>query len=256
MKNLIVLFSILALGLAGMSCDSGGDDNDGPGTDTIAPECATDDDCAEGETCNADGECEAAIVEPDCTTDDDCAEGEVCTEAGVCEAEVVEPDCTTDDDCAEGEVCTEAGVCEAEVVEPDCTTDDDCAEGEVCTEAGVCEMDVEPPMGACLNEADGAILGPDEGEAAKAAATDCAMGCIAEPDLEGIVACANPCVIDATGLTEDCAGCYTSIIGCTFVNCLALCAADASSEECTTCMADNGCYDVFYECTGLEAPTE
>jgi hypothetical protein len=94
----------------------------------------------------------------------------------------------------------------------------------------------------------------DGGTAAKTAATDCAMGCIAEPDLEGIVACANPCVIDATGLTAGCAGCYTGIIGCTFVNCLALCAADPSSEACTTCQTENGCYDVFYECTGLEPP--
>ena len=118
------------------------------------------------------------------------------------------------------------------------------------------EDTVEPPVGACLNADDGAILGADGGAAAKAAATDCALACIAEPDVPGIIACANPCVIEDTGLTEDCAGCYTAIIACTFVNCLGLCAADPSSEACVTCQTEAGCYTDFYACTGLEPPVE
>ena len=115
---------------------------------------------------------------------------------------------------------------------------------------------MEPPVGACLNDADMAILGPDGGDAVKAAATDCAMACIAEPTVDEIVACANPCVVENTGLTEDCSGCYTAIIACTIINCLGECVADSEAPECLGCMDASGCYADFFECTGLEPPVE
>ncbi|QDG53400.1 hypothetical protein FIV42_22435 [Persicimonas caeni] len=84
--------------------------------------CETDADCTvEGEVCDTDrtnsgGVCVLGDTEPECTTDDDCAEGETCnTETGMCEG--TEPECTTDDDCAEGETCnTDSGMCEVATI--------------------------------------------------------------------------------------------------------------------------------------------
>jgi len=192
MKNLLVLFAILAMGLYGMACDDNG--GGGGGVDTVEPPVDT--------------------VEPP--------------------EDTLEPP--------------------EDTLEPpeDTLEPPEDTLGEVVPPVDT----VEPPVGACLNDADMAILGPDGGAAAKAAATDCAMACIAEPTVEEIVACANPCVVADTGLTEDCSGCYTAIIACTIINCLGECVADSAAPECLGCMDASGCYADFFECTGLEPPVE
>jgi len=113
------------------------------------------------------------------------------------------------------------------------------------------EDDVVEPTGACTNDADLAIIGPDGGDAVAAAAGDCGLGCIAETTVEDIVACAAPCMEENTDISAACAECYTGIIACSIVNCLMECAADPDSEGCSNCQDDAGCLELFFECSGL-----
>lgn len=105
----------------------------------------------------------------------------------------------------------------------------------------------EPPVGACLNEADQTIL---ETVDVTGEAQTCGLGCLGDADPG---TCAGECVATETGLSEDCAGCYSGIVVCSIDNCLASCAADPSSEACTTCQAEN-CLEDFNLCVGTPPP--
>ncbi len=104
----------------------------------------------------------------------------------------------------------------------------------------------DPPVtDACMNAADLGIIGGDEVDAT-GEAQDCGLSCLGDEDPG---ACSETCVVDATGLSGDCAGCYAGVVVCSIQNCLAPCAADPSSEACTSCQAEN-CLDDYYACTG------
>jgi len=146
--------------------------------------------------------------------------------------------------CAEGEHC-EDNTCVPHVV----ACDPACADGESCVH-GACVPDAPPAGDQCVNEADGAILSGGEVDATGAAQT-CGLGCLAQEDPG---ACSMTCVMDETGLSAGCAGCYVGTIVCTIDNCVAECAADPTSDDCGACQVDAGCINDFYACSGLTPP--
>ena len=139
-----------------------------------------------------------------------------------------------------------AAECIADPDAPECLT---CQMDKGCFPAFYECSGLEPPMEGdqCVNEADGAIIEADS-DAISGHAKDCGMACLADPD---VVTCATPCVEEKTGLTAGCASCYVGVIVCTINNCAAECIADPDAPVCTDCMTDKGCYDAFYECSGL-----
>jgi peptidoglycan-associated lipoprotein len=89
-------------------------------------ECATDANCKEGFTCQAN---KCAPRPPECTTDTQCGSGRIC-EAGKCGP----AQCSADTQCPAGGKC-ERGRCQ--VPRDTCTTSADCGEGRECR-AGKC----------------------------------------------------------------------------------------------------------------------
>ncbi|WP_141592307.1 MULTISPECIES: OmpA family protein [unclassified Myxococcus] len=89
-------------------------------------ECATDANCQEGFTCQAN---KCAPKPPECTTDSACGSGRIC-EAGKC----AEAQCQQDTQCPGGGKC-ESGRCQ--VPENTCASSADCGEGQEC-QAGQC----------------------------------------------------------------------------------------------------------------------
>ncbi|WP_164013628.1 OmpA family protein [Pyxidicoccus trucidator] len=89
-------------------------------------ECATDANCKEGFTCQAN---KCAPKPPECTTDGACGEGRIC-EAGKC----AEAQCKDDSACPGGGKC-QAGRCQ--VPSDTCSANTDCGEGQEC-QAGKC----------------------------------------------------------------------------------------------------------------------
>jgi len=73
-----------------------------PGRRAPPPECTSDRDCAQSETCDA-GTC-TPRKQPECTDDADCAAGEECTAAGTC---APAPECHDAPDCPRGELCVQ-----------------------------------------------------------------------------------------------------------------------------------------------------
>jgi peptidoglycan-associated lipoprotein len=92
----------------------------------MCQECATEEHCKEGFTCQAN---KCVPKGPECTTDTQCGDGRIC-EAGKC----APAQCKGDDQCPSGTEC-KAGRCQP----PDdsCTTNADCREGQVC-QSGKC----------------------------------------------------------------------------------------------------------------------
>ncbi|WP_370645414.1 OmpA family protein [Corallococcus sp. EGB] len=88
-------------------------------------ECATDANCREGFTCQAN---KCAPKPPECTTDTACGAGRIC-EAGKC----AEAQCKDDSACHGGKC--QAGRCQAP--QNTCSTNTDCGEGQEC-QAGRC----------------------------------------------------------------------------------------------------------------------
>ena len=84
-------------------------------------ECATDENCKEGFTCQAN---KCAPKPPECTTDTQCGAGRIC-EAGKC----AEAQCKDDTQCPGGGKC-QGGRCQAP--KDACTTSTDCGEGQEC----------------------------------------------------------------------------------------------------------------------------
>lgn len=84
-------------------------------------ECATDANCREGFTCQAN---KCAPKPPECTTDATCGNGRIC-EAGKC----ADAQCKDDTQCPGGGKC-QAGRCAAPT--DTCTSNTDCGEGQEC----------------------------------------------------------------------------------------------------------------------------
>ncbi len=89
-------------------------------------ECATDANCREGFTCQAN---KCAPKPPECTTDATCGNGRIC-EAGKC----ADAQCKDDTQCPGGGKC-QTGRCQAP--KDTCTSNADCGEGQEC-QAGRC----------------------------------------------------------------------------------------------------------------------
>jgi len=109
------------------------------------------------------------------------------------------------------------------------------------------EQDVYKPTEMCTNAADKAIIDPDR-EGVSDKAKECGLACLGQPDP---VACSMPCVIENTGISEGCAGCYAEMIYCSIVHCVLQCASNPDAEPCIQCQDKNNCYDDFYYCSGL-----
>jgi hypothetical protein len=91
---------------------------------------------------------------------------------------------------------------------------------------------------------------------ATGAAQTCGLGCLANEDPG---ACSMTCVVEATGLSQGCSGCFVQTIVCTIDNCVGACAVDPTSEDCGKCQSgDNenevNCIAEFYACSGLTPP--
>jgi Cys-rich repeat protein len=159
------------------------------------PACASDADCADGETCSAAGECVPENIDtngdgpddpqPECTVDADCPDGETCAADGTCVADSdpgnggEDRECATADDCAAGETCTPDGTCIPQAGELPCASDADCDAGEVCSDAGFCAAADDPdppgPIGGGLGGG-GSGGGGGGGPATCTEDADCASG--------------------------------------------------------------------------------
>ena len=130
--------------------------------------------------------------------------------------------------------------------------DDDSSMGGGDDDSSMGAMDGGPAMGdgACTNDADLAIIS-DETVDVTAIATTAGTECLFAGDPG---TCASEKVIDETGLTGDCAGCYVEQILCAISECLAQCAPpNEASDACGECRAEN-CTPLFEPCSGI-APT-
>lgn len=107
------------------------------------------------------------------------------------------------------------------------------------------DVPVEMPVDACTGSGDQAIIDSTDvyGEAA-----GCAMSCLSAPDM---AVCVQPCLVDATGLGDDCALCYGAAVQCSFENCLSSCSTDPEGAECQACIEESGCQAGFETCSGI-----
>ncbi|HEY1554724.1 MAG TPA: OmpA family protein [Kofleriaceae bacterium] len=120
-KVLVAASGALIFALAISAC---GNKPKGPG-------CKTDKDCTAPLTCQENKCIEAKTAQPECTRDDQCPNGQVC-QAGSCKA------CSLDADCGPGGTCKQ-GACQKA---KKCTKDDECADDESC-QNGYCLKDVD-----------------------------------------------------------------------------------------------------------------
>ena len=91
----------------------------------------------------------------------------------------------------------------------------------------------------CTNETDLPIVTSEdldeetEGEqTVTSIAQDCGLGCLGDPDDPR--QCSIDCIVEATAISNDCAGCYGDTVACSIENCL----------------------EAFYFCTGLPSGEE
>ena len=120
-----------------------------------------------------------------------------------------------------------------------------CGEAFV-TCSGLNDAPPGPDDGLCLNSGDlAAIDANDVGQIAGDLGLECLQ---AGGD---VAACVAEGVIDATGISEGCAGCYGEQISCAAAACLTECVNDPGGEDCGGCVAEN-CGAAFVECSGLQ----
>jgi hypothetical protein len=99
--------------------------------------------------------------------------------------------------------------------------------------------------GDCQNETDCPKV--ENGEA-RASAQDCGEDCQQDPDP---ATCAVGCIVLEAEITQACAVCYATLVGCAAENCLAECSNAAATEECNQCQIESGCRGDFDDCSGL-----
>jgi hypothetical protein len=91
--------------------------------------------------------------------------------------------------------------------------------------------------------------------AVEVAVSACQVGCITNPSAQACLDCLDTNLMNAglPALSNGCGTCWTSLISCSFMNCLTPCLAGADAPECREC-AFNGCIvgaGKFNECSGL-----
>jgi hypothetical protein len=99
--------------------------------------------------------------------------------------------------------------------------------------------------GTCENDTDCPKV--ESGEA-RSSAQSCGLSCLQDEDQ---ATCAVTCIVEDTGITQDCAGCYAAAVKCAADNCLAQCGSDPASQACSDCQVENGCRSAFDTCSGL-----
>ena len=140
---------------------------------------------------------------------------------------------------------TTPGPCEADCGDNVCG-DDGCGgscgecEGDTVCNEGACTA---PVTDACIGESDQAIITDPTKDVVGNTGT-CGSGCLGQPDT-----CTADCLVTATGLSSDCAGCYAASFGCAVVNCALQC-FDPTTPECAQCQIDSGCTAAFEACAG------
>jgi hypothetical protein len=100
--------------------------------------------------------------------------------------------------------------------------------------------------GACENETDCPKVVSGE---ARESAQICGVSCL-ESDDQGT--CTVGCIVGDVQITQACAVCYATLVGCAAQYCLGTCGADPAGAECVQCQIDSGCRDGFDACSGLE----
>jgi hypothetical protein len=104
----------------------------------------------------------------------------------------------------------------------------------------------------CLTNTDGT---PGSQSAVEVAIGPCQAGCIANPSAQACLDCINSSLASAgkRTLSNGCGTCWTSLISCSFTNCLAQCLAGATAPDCRQCAFDNCIVGAgkFNECSGL-----
>jgi hypothetical protein len=99
--------------------------------------------------------------------------------------------------------------------------------------------------GDCQNETDcPKVVSGD----AREVAGDCGLECQAEDDPG---ACAVGCIVTDAEITQACAVCYATLVGCAAENCFTECTTDTDSAACTMCQIEAGCRTAFDACSGL-----
>ena len=118
-------------------------------------------------------------------------------------------------------------------------------------------MDAGGGEAACMNGEDLDILVETTSGSTNeldSVANGCTIECIGKAS-DNMEACVLDCVVDGTGLSEACAGCFAIFAQCTLDFCLEQCISDLSTEECMSCR-DDKCASSFAVCTGLAGSTE
>ncbi|HYC53483.1 MAG TPA: hypothetical protein VEL28_00890 [Candidatus Binatia bacterium] len=105
-----------------------------------------------------------------------------------------------------------------------------------------------PPEGFCTSTADMTVLATHDVDGAT---RTCTFSCLAQQDIS---ACIATCVAGATGLSQECAGCFGDSAECGITNCAGVCAANPSGAPCLTCVATN-CGEAQAACMGTPTTT-
>jgi hypothetical protein len=104
----------------------------------------------------------------------------------------------------------------------------------------------------CLTNTDGS---PNAQSAVEVAIGPCQAGCIANPSAQACVDCINSSLVNAGShaLSSGCGTCWTSLISCSFSNCLTPCLAGATDPGCRQCAFEHCVVGAgkFNECSGL-----
>lgn len=221
--------------------------------------------CTAGATCES-GDCKSAISVP-CDDDSLCTLDDVCVDAECLGTDV---DCSDDDDCTFDSCDSATGICsyEDDTETPGCPYYDGDGDGIVakddnCPEApNQAQLDWNSDevgdacaVSACLNSGDIGVLlqsksdgGGTQGQqsAEDSAVYECTPNCgNTESDCT-----MGECVADATGLTEDCAGCVAAGLFCRQEQCSDVCVQDGDWELCSGCITEK-CDHYSTFCTGL-----
>ncbi|MFT5430273.1 MAG: hypothetical protein ACI9OJ_000946 [Myxococcota bacterium] len=117
-----------------------------------------------------------------------------------------------------------------------------CPPNSVCEEFTCVE---ETGSGACQNDSDTSSLGND---GALQSLFNCGLEC------EGESECTASCVNMTLGLSNSCAGCVGEVMPCIVQSCFDTC-SEGANTACTSC-ANEACGGQFFECSGLQLPTD
>ena len=122
--------------------------------DCCKTQCSNDDACGSCERCK-DGACVSDTTLPGCgskcTTDDECANGTCCCADGTCSADCCGTKCSTDDECADGTCCCADETCSADCCKTQCSNDNECGSCEKC-ENKACVADLGQDGQTCGSE--------------------------------------------------------------------------------------------------------